>query len=173
MKVGHRQTNPSKSALSLQKTQGAFTSTTHKTNATSTKARALRRRGAGSGVGCLGWFRALREDARPPVRNARPVRPSSTTRRTAGGGLHAEQHTALESLPMPLLVHLFILAITSLAIPATVAAAPAADRLRLGVDPRVRQLRSQVRVFARAHFQKCHYSSANCSGTAGFSIPNA
>ena len=39
--------------------------------------------------------------------------------------------------------------------------------------PRVRQLRSQVLVFARAHFQKCHYSSANCSGAAGFSIPNA
>jgi hypothetical protein len=40
-------------------------------------------------------------------------------------------------------------------------------------DPRVRQLRSQVLVFARAHFQKCHYSSANCSGAAGFSIPKA
>ncbi len=39
--------------------------------------------------------------------------------------------------------------------------------------PRVRQLRSQVLVFARAHFQKCHYNSANCSGAAGFSIPNA
>ena len=38
---------------------------------------------------------------------------------------------------------------------------------------RVRQLRSQVLVFARAHFQKCHYNSANCSGAAGFSIPNA
>jgi len=36
---------------------------------------------------------------------------------------------------------------------------------------RVRQLRSQVLVFARAHFQKCHYNSANCSGAAGFSIP--
>ena len=40
-------------------------------------------------------------------------------------------------------------------------------------DTRVRQLRSQVLVFARAHFQKCHYNSANCSGAAGFSIPNA
>ena len=39
--------------------------------------------------------------------------------------------------------------------------------------PRVRQLCSQVLVFARAHFQKCHYNSANCSGAAGFSIPNA
>ena len=39
--------------------------------------------------------------------------------------------------------------------------------------PRVRQLRSQVLVLARAHFQKCHYNSANCSGAAGFSIPNA
>ena len=38
---------------------------------------------------------------------------------------------------------------------------------------RVRQLRSQVLVFARAHFHKCHYNSANCSGAAGFSIPNA
>ena len=38
---------------------------------------------------------------------------------------------------------------------------------------RVRQLRSQVLVFARAHFQKCHYNSANCSGAAGFSIPKA
>ena len=38
---------------------------------------------------------------------------------------------------------------------------------------RVRQLRSQVLVFARSHFQKCHYNSANCSGAAGFSIPNA
>ena len=41
------------------------------------------------------------------------------------------------------------------------------------VTSRVRQLRSQVLVFARAHFQKCHYNSANCSGAAGFSIPNA
>ena len=40
-------------------------------------------------------------------------------------------------------------------------------------EPRVRQLRSQVLVFARAHFQKCHYSSANCSGAAGLSIPKA
>ena len=39
--------------------------------------------------------------------------------------------------------------------------------------PRVRQLRSQVLVFARAHFQKCHYNSASCSGVAGFSIPKA
>ena len=39
--------------------------------------------------------------------------------------------------------------------------------------PRVRQLRSQVLVFARADFQKCHYNSASCSGAAGFSIPNA
>ena len=38
---------------------------------------------------------------------------------------------------------------------------------------RVRQLRSQVLVFARAHFQKCHYNSASCSGVAGFSIPKA
>ena len=38
---------------------------------------------------------------------------------------------------------------------------------------RVRQLRAQVLVFARSHFQKCHYNSANCSGAAGFSIPNA
>ena len=38
---------------------------------------------------------------------------------------------------------------------------------------RVRQLRSQVLVFARARFQKCHYNSASCSGAAGFSIPNA
>ena len=38
---------------------------------------------------------------------------------------------------------------------------------------RVRQLRSQVLVFARAHFQKCHYNSASCSGAAGVSIPNA
>ena len=38
---------------------------------------------------------------------------------------------------------------------------------------RVRQLRSQVLVFARAHFQKCHYNSANCSGVAGFPIPSA
>ena len=38
---------------------------------------------------------------------------------------------------------------------------------------RVRQLRAQVLVFARAHVQKCHYNSANCSGAAGFSIPNA
>ena len=39
--------------------------------------------------------------------------------------------------------------------------------------PRVRHLHSQVLVFARAHFQKCHYNSANCSGAAGFSIPKA
>ncbi len=38
---------------------------------------------------------------------------------------------------------------------------------------RVRQLRAQVLVFARSHFQKCHYNSANCSGAAGFSIPKA
>ena len=38
---------------------------------------------------------------------------------------------------------------------------------------RVRQLRAQVFVFVRAHFQKCHYNSANCSGAAGLSIPNA
>lgn len=37
----------------------------------------------------------------------------------------------------------------------------------------VRQLRSQVLVFYIAYFQKCHYNSANCSGAAGFSIPNA
>ncbi|NMG72929.1 hypothetical protein [Parazoarcus communis] len=37
----------------------------------------------------------------------------------------------------------------------------------------VRQSRSQAIVFYRAHFQKCHYNSANCSGAAGFSIPNA
>jgi hypothetical protein len=43
----------------------------------------------------------------------------------------------------------------------------------MGMFTRVRQLRSQVLVFARAHFQKCHYSSANCSGAAGFSIPKA
>ena len=42
-----------------------------------------------------------------------------------------------------------------------------------GEQPRVRQLRSQVLVFARAHFQKCHYNSANCSGAAGFPIPSA
>ena len=41
------------------------------------------------------------------------------------------------------------------------------------LDSRVRQLRSQVLVFARAHFQKCHYNSASCSGVAGFSIPKA
>lgn len=45
------------------------------------------------------------------------------------------------------------------------------ERRTLG--SRVRQLRSQVLVFARSHFQKCHYNSANCSGAAGFSIPNA
>ncbi len=39
--------------------------------------------------------------------------------------------------------------------------------------PRVRQLRAQVLVFSRAHFQKCHYNSANCSGAAGFPIPKA
>ena len=39
--------------------------------------------------------------------------------------------------------------------------------------PRVRQLRSQVLVFARSHFQKCHYNSVSCSGAAGFSIPKA
>ncbi len=38
---------------------------------------------------------------------------------------------------------------------------------------RVRQLRSQVLVFARSHFQKCHYNSVSCSGAAGFSIPKA
>ena len=37
VKVGHRQTNPSKSALNLKKTQGAFTSTTQKTNADNTE----------------------------------------------------------------------------------------------------------------------------------------
>ncbi len=54
------------------------------------------------------------------------------------------------------------------------------DALKMGpfshewtLPTRVRQLRAQVLVFARAHFQKCHYSSANCSGAAGFSIPNA
>ena len=132
------------------------------------------------------------------------------------------------------LARLLVLAVTSLAIPAAVAAAPAAEPLRLGVGlfqpdkdkndatyrpladylaralerpvqlrtvdsweglakslangetdialmgpwgyvlaTRVRQLRSQVLVFARAHFQKCHYNSANCSGAAGFSIPKA
>jgi hypothetical protein len=40
-------------------------------------------------------------------------------------------------------------------------------------SPRVRQLRSQVFVFSRANFQKCHYNSANCSGAAGFPIPKA
>ena len=45
--------------------------------------------------------------------------------------------------------------------------------LRWVQTARVRQLRSQVLVFARAHFQKCHYNSANCSGAAGFSIPKA
>ena len=45
--------------------------------------------------------------------------------------------------------------------------------LSRSLSPRVRQLRSQVLVFARSHFQKCHYNSANCSGAAGFSIPNA
>ena len=49
--------------------------------------------------------------------------------------------------------------------------AMAARRKRM--DPRVRQLRSQVLVFARSHFQKCHYSSVSCSGAAGFSIPKA
>lgn len=43
----------------------------------------------------------------------------------------------------------------------------------LAMLARVRQLRPQVLVFARAHFQKCHYNSASCSGAAGFSIPNA
>ena len=38
---------------------------------------------------------------------------------------------------------------------------------------RVRQLRSQVFVFSRANFQKCHYNSANCSGAAGFPIHSA
>jgi len=42
-----------------------------------------------------------------------------------------------------------------------------------GKFPGVRQLRSQAIVFYRAHFKKCHYNSANCSGAAGFSIPNA
>ena len=46
------------------------------------------------------------------------------------------------------------------------------DAVINGLLTRVRQLRSQVLVFARAHFQKCHYNSANCSGAAGFSIPN-
>ncbi len=41
------------------------------------------------------------------------------------------------------------------------------------LPPRVRQLRSQVFVFSRANFQKCHYNSANCSGAAGFPIPKA
>ena len=41
------------------------------------------------------------------------------------------------------------------------------------VASRVRQLRSQVLVFARSHFQKCHYNSVSCSGAAGFSIPKA
>jgi len=39
--------------------------------------------------------------------------------------------------------------------------------------PRVRQLRSQVLVSAGAHFQKCHYNSASCSGAVGFPIPKA
>ena len=47
------------------------------------------------------------------------------------------------------------------------------DRYKRIVGPRVRQLRAQVFVFFRAHFQKCHYNSANCSGAAGFSIPKA
>ncbi len=58
------------------------------------------------------------------------------------------------------------------------AAAVAEELRRLGEEApvitpvtRVRQLRSQVLVFARAHFQKCHYNSANCSGAAGFPIP--
>ncbi|MBS0551051.1 MAG: hypothetical protein JSS47_00775, partial [Proteobacteria bacterium] len=51
-------------------------------------------------------------------------------------------------------------------------------RHRFGVkaerlSTRVRQLHSQAIVFARVHFQKCHYNSANCSGAAGFSIPKA
>ena len=48
-----------------------------------------------------------------------------------------------------------------------------AYRVMLSAPTRVRQLRSQVLVFARARFQKCHYNSASCSGAAGFSIPNA
>src|SRR5690606_21217473 len=44
-----------------------------------------------------------------------------------------------------------------------------AANLNPALAPRVRQLRSQVLVFATAHFQKCHYNSANCSGAAGFS----
>ena len=47
------------------------------------------------------------------------------------------------------------------------------QRAALAWCSRVRQLRSQVFVFSRANFQKCHYNSANCSGAAGFSIPNA
>ena len=46
-------------------------------------------------------------------------------------------------------------------------------RLAPALISRVRQLRAQVLVFARAHVQKCHYNSANCSGAAGFSIPKA
>ena len=48
-----------------------------------------------------------------------------------------------------------------------------ADFRRSNEAARVRQLRSQVPVFAKAHFQKCHYNSASCSGAAGFSIPKA
>ncbi|NMG56028.1 transposase [Aromatoleum aromaticum] len=47
------------------------------------------------------------------------------------------------------------------------------ERRACRLTTRVRQLRSQVLVFARAHFQKCHYNSANCSGAAGFPIPKA
>ena len=50
---------------------------------------------------------------------------------------------------------------------------PAFPRAELAARPRVRQLRSQVLVFARTRFQKCHYSGANCSGAAGFPIPKA
>ncbi|WP_232756664.1 hypothetical protein [Thauera phenolivorans] len=48
-----------------------------------------------------------------------------------------------------------------------------ADGDQIAWESRVRQLRAQVFVFVRAHFQKCHYNSANCSGAAGLSIPNA
>lgn len=41
----------------------------------------------------------------------------------------------------------------------------------LDLATRVRRLRSQVLVFDRVHLQKCHYSSANYSGAAGFPIP--
>ncbi|MFP5404428.1 MAG: NTP transferase domain-containing protein [Gammaproteobacteria bacterium] len=54
-----------------------------------------------------------------------------------------------------------------------VGARATADAAGWVVAPRVRQLRSQVLVSAISHFQKCHYNSANCSGAAGFPIPNA